>query len=141
MLTISPNHQRHTDAHLFRILIVDTHPLMRKGMRALIEEAEDMVICGEASNASEALDEIPHVQPDLLITSLYLGASTGLDLVTVVRVLYPKISVILVSHQDADSFAERARRAGADTYLERGDLIERGLETIRSLLIPPQLPK
>lgn len=141
MLTTNSIHQNQTKAHLFRILIVDAHPLMRKGLRALIEEAEDMVISGEASDASGALDEIAHMQPDLLITSFFLGASTGLDLVTVVRVLYPKIRVIVISHQNADSFAERARQAGADTYLERGDLLEQGLETIRSLLTPPPYSK
>ena len=141
MLTFKHNHQHESKARAFRILIVDAHPLMRKGLRALIEEAEDMVISGEASNASEALDEISLTQPDLMITSLYLGASTGLDLATVVRVLYPKIRVIVVSHQDAIAYTERVKQAGADTYLERSELMDQGLRTIRSLLIQPHLPE
>ncbi len=122
---------------LFKILVVDTHPIMRKGFKALIDDAGDMVTCGEASNASEALDEITRDKPDLLVTSLYLGASTGLDLATIVRVLYPDIRFLVVSHQDASSYTDRARQAGADAYLERSAFIDEGLKTIRSLLGPP----
>jgi CheY-like chemotaxis protein len=68
-----------------RILIVDDHPLVRRGLTALINAEPDLVVCAEAANSRDGLAAIADASPDLVIADLSLGDSDGLDLVRQIR--------------------------------------------------------
>lgn len=99
-----------------RILIVDDHPLFREGLQQLIARDTDLEVCGEASNASEAMQRISELNPDLVVVDISLGASSGIDLIKTIRSTYDDLPVLVVSMHDESLYAERSLRAGAMGY-------------------------
>ncbi len=100
-----------------RILIVDDHPLFREGLGQMIDRNPDLMVCGEAADAAEALTAIAELKPDLVLVDITLGGSNGLDLIKVIREKYPDLPVLVVSMHEESLYAERALRAGAMGYV------------------------
>src|SRR4026208_385866 len=97
-----------------RIVIVDDHPLFRKGLQELIHSDASFAVCGEAGNASEAIEVIRKLHPDLVIVDLSLPGANGIELIKNIRAEYPKLPVLVLSMHDESLYALRAMRAGAD---------------------------
>lgn len=116
------------------ILVVDDHPVLRRGLASLIESEPDLVVCAEADSCQAALDVIRERQPDLIIVDLVLGESDGLDLVKELKKSYPKIPALVLSMHDEVVYAERSLRAGARGYVTKEQLDETVLVAIRQLL-------
>jgi DNA-binding NarL/FixJ family response regulator len=100
-----------------RILIVDDHPLFREGLGQMIDRNPDLMVCGEAADAAEALTAIEELKPDLALVDITLGGTNGLDLIKVIREKYPDLPVLVVSMHEESLYAERALRAGAMGYV------------------------
>ena len=124
----------HKEARNRTLLIVDPHPIMRRGYRALIEDIPGVDVCAEASSLHDALEALERCKPDIMITSVALDEGDGFSLVREARRRYPWTRILMVSHQDASLYTQRALDAGADAYLERSDLPDRGCDIVRSLL-------
>src|SRR5262249_18831213 len=77
-----------------RIVIVDDHPLFRKGLEQLIHSDNAFSVCGEAGNASEALEVIRKLHPDLAIVDLSLPGANGIELIKNIRAEYPKLPIL-----------------------------------------------
>jgi len=117
------------------ILIVDDHPLMRRGLTALIDSEPDLVVCAEAGNRQAALEAIARRPPDLAIVDLSLeGGEDGLDLVKALKIRRPSIPALALSMHPEAVYAERALRAGARGYLAKQQLGEAVLAAIRRVL-------
>ncbi|OZC03325.1 response regulator [Rubricoccus marinus] len=102
------------------IYLVDDHPIMRDGIKLLLQREEDMQLCGEAVNAAEALQALNSgVEPDLLVVDLSLPGISGLDLIKQVRSLYPDLLILTLSAHDESVYAERVIRAGAQGYVAK----------------------
>ena len=69
----------------YRVFIVDDHPVVHDGLKNLIEQEEDLVVCGEAADAATALKTIPETSPDIALVDLSLEHSSGLELVKDIR--------------------------------------------------------
>ncbi len=119
---------------LKRILIVDDHPLMRKGVAHLIEEEPDLEVGGEADTAAQALNLISARQPDLVLTEIALPDRSGLELIKDVRVFHPGVPVLVVSMHDERLYAERVLRAGGRGYVPKQEDGRRLLQAIRKVL-------
>ena len=118
-----------------KILIVDDHPLMRRGLTALIDSEPDLVVCAEAGNRQAALDAIARRPPDIAIVDLSLeGGEDGLDLVKALKIRSPPIPALVLSMHPEALYAERALRAGARGYLAKQQLGEAVLAAIRRVL-------
>src|SRR6266496_5338919 len=100
-----------------RIVIVDDHPLFRKGLGEMIHSDGTFAVCGEAGNASEAMDVIRRLNPDLAIVDLSLPGANGIELIKNIRAEFPKVPILVVSMHDESLYAVRALRAGADGYV------------------------
>jgi DNA-binding NarL/FixJ family response regulator len=117
------------------IFIVDDHPLMRRGLTALIDNEPDLAICGEATTRQGALKAIGWRAPDLVIVDLALeGGDDGLDLVKDLEIRYPAIPVLVFSMHPEAVYAERALRAGAHGFVSKQELDKTVLVAIRRLL-------
>src|SRR4051812_25290761 len=95
-----------------RIFIVDDHPVFREGLGKVVEQEDDLTVCGEAGTAAEAFSKIGRLKPDLVLTDIGLEGKSGLELIQDLHAMSPELSVLVISMHDESLFAERVLRAG-----------------------------
>ena len=117
-----------------RILVVDDHPLVREGLVGLIAQQSDMIACGEASTAREAMAAVTEHKPDLVILDLRLRGADGLELIKSFKAQIPELRILILSQYDAPLYAERALRAGAMGYVIKEQAPDEVLGAIRTVL-------
>jgi DNA-binding NarL/FixJ family response regulator len=117
-----------------RVVVVDDHPIVRRGLVQMINNEGDLEVCGEAETIVEALKVMAAAKPDVAIVDLYLKGASGLELLKDVKVRYPKMPVLVLSMYDESIYAERALRAGARGYMMKEEATERVLVAIRRIL-------
>lgn len=117
-----------------KILIVDDHPLVREGLRRIIDSQPDLTVCGEASNAKEAVAAVATHQPNLVLLDLSMPGRDGIDLTKQLWLDDPKLPVLVLSMHDESVYAERTLRAGARGYIMKSELPETLLAAIRRIL-------
>jgi DNA-binding NarL/FixJ family response regulator len=117
-----------------KILIVDDHAFIRRGLRDFIGRESDLSICGEASGRNEALKLCAEASPQLALIDLSLGADSGLDLVKDIAAQFPCIKMVVLSMQDEMLYAERVLRAGASGYVSKEVHPDRLVEAVRCVL-------
>ena len=117
-----------------RILVVDANPLVRRGLAALIDGEPDLVVCGKAATAQEALDAIAVVGPELVIADFSFEEGLGLDLLHEIRARHRCLPVLLMSIDDAPIYVERALSSGASGCVSKQALDETVLTAIRAAL-------
>ncbi|WP_022835306.1 response regulator [Salisaeta longa] len=118
----------------YDIMLVDDHPLMRKGLALSLDEEPDLNIAGQLSSAEEALDALDRLDPDLAIVDISLPGMSGVELVKHLQSLRPELPILVVSRHDETLYAERVIRAGARGYImkmEAGDII---VQAVRQVL-------
>ena len=103
-----------------KIFLVDDHPMLREGLMRLIEQKADCQVCGEAMTASQALDAIPILEPDMVMMDISLPDKSGLELIKDLKAITPHIRILVFSMHDEMLYAERVIRAGAKGYLMKG---------------------
>lgn len=116
------------------VLIVDDHPVLRRGLAALIESEPALAVSGEAAAVNEAMVLIGEHQPNLVIVDLTLEGSDGLELVKAMRVKHPTIPALVLSMHDEAVYAERALKAGARGYVTKQQLDDTLLVAIYRIL-------
>jgi DNA-binding NarL/FixJ family response regulator len=117
-----------------RILVVDDHPIVRQGLALLINREPDLVVCGEAEEASGAMHVLASARPDVLILDISLNGPDGLDLLKNIRTTHPSLPVLILSMHDESIYAERALRAGANGYIMKQEATEKVLDALRRIL-------
>jgi DNA-binding NarL/FixJ family response regulator len=117
-----------------RVLIVDDHPIVRHGMGQLLGDEPDLVVCGEAANAGEAIRAVEALRPDMAIIDIQLDGMDGLNLLKDLKARWPGLHVLIVSVHDETLYAERALRAGALGYLNKQTATEYLVEACRRVL-------
>ncbi len=117
-----------------RILIIDGHPLVRRGLTELIDNEPDLTVCGEAATQSEGLDAITATTPDLVIADVQLEGGDGVELVKQIRLHHQQLPVLLISMNDQPGDAGRALQAGANGYVTKQEMSETVLIAIRCVL-------
>lgn len=116
-----------------KVFLVDDHPVVRQGLRMLIEQDPEFIICGESDSAQEALRQLTTLTPDILLTDISLQESNGLELVKDIRQHNPNLPILVFSIHDESVYAERALSAGANGYVmkqEDPDLLLRALHKV-----------
>ena len=117
-----------------RVLLVDDHPVLRKGLVRLIDAKDGFVVCGEASNAAEAMTLIRELHPDLAIVDIGLPGTSGIELTKSIRTEFPKLPVLILSMHEEALYATRALRAGAMGYIVKQDAIDNIAAALREAL-------
>ena len=117
-----------------RILILDDHPMTRYGLTQLINHEPDLLVCGEAESASQALGAIKSARPDLVLADLTMPGKSGLEFIKDLQALYPGLPVLVVSMHDESVYAQRVLHAGARGYIMKNEGGEKVLEAIRQVL-------
>ena len=123
----------HAAHNLIRILTVDDHPLLRKGIVALVNAEPDMKLVAEASNGKEAIDAFRTQRPDVTLMDLQMPGVDGLDAIQAIRDEFPEARIIVLTTYSGDMRVLRALRAGARGYILKGNVHEELLNAIRAV--------
>lgn len=116
-----------------RILAVDDHPLVRRGIVDLVRIQPDMILVGEACDGREAIEQFRVHHPDVTLMDLQMPEMNGLDALIAIRSESPGARVIVLTTYSGDVQILRALKAGAQAYLLKNTLHKELLETIRSV--------
>jgi DNA-binding NarL/FixJ family response regulator len=130
--------------NLIRILTVDDHPLLRKGIAALVNAESDMKLIAEASNGEEAIDAFRSHRPDVTLMDLQMPGVDGIGAIGRIRGEFANARIIVLTTYTGDIQVLRALRAGARAYILKGHVHKELLETIRAVhagqkRIPPDV--
>jgi DNA-binding NarL/FixJ family response regulator len=117
-----------------RILIVDDHPILRMGIRELLNQEDDFEVCAIAENISSARKAIAETPLDLAIIDISLAGENGLDLVKEMNEGDSGIRVLVLSMHDESVWAERAIRAGARGYIMKKEAAESIITAVRNIM-------
>jgi len=117
-----------------RILLVDDHPVLRKGLVRLIDSKNEFVVCGEASTAADAMALIRELGPHLAIVDIGLPGASGIELTKTIRAEFQKLPVLILSMHEEAFYATRALRAGAMGYIVKQDAIDNIADALREAL-------
>jgi len=117
-----------------RILLVDDHPVLRKGLSRLIDLKDEFVVCGEASTAVDAMALIRELEPHLAIVDIGLPGRSGIELTKTIRAEFQQLPVLILSMHEEAFYATRALRAGAMGYIVKKDAIDNIADAMREAL-------
>ena len=117
-----------------RILIVDNHPVVRHGLRSIMQGAHDLMVCGEAETVSEARAAVAQLKPDAVVCDIGLNQFEGIELVRSVRAHHPDLPILVLSTQDEELYAERMLSVGANGYIMKDASSEALLGALRRVL-------
>ena len=120
--------------NIFKIMIVDDHPIFCLGMAELINKESDLVVSDIEDTADKAWSAIKNNKPDLVIVDISLKESNGLDLVEDIKREYPDLPVLVLSMYDEALYAERALISGARGYIMKQKAIGQVVKAIHQLL-------
>lgn len=116
-----------------RILVVDDHSVVRQGIITLLEDEEDLLIAGEASDGDEVWDMIETVTPDVVLLDLTMPRMSGIDVIKQIVPAFPAVKVLVFSmHNNAD-YMISAATSGASGYLQKDTSRDEMLRAIRSI--------
>lgn len=117
-----------------KIYLVDDHPIVRKGITQVINQEEDLEVCGSTDSADQTLRDVERLKPDCVIVDISLEGISGIDIVKGLKTRYPGLYTMVLSMHDESIYAERALRAGARGYVMKKEASEKIVGAIRHVL-------
>jgi two-component system, NarL family, invasion response regulator UvrY len=117
-----------------RIVIADDHPVVRRGLRAIVEDALLPADVHEAGNAAELLTLVRKREPDVVLLDIAMPGRSGLEALKELRREHPKIPMLVLSIHSADEFAVRSIKAGASGYLTKDSAPEELVDAIQTVV-------
>jgi DNA-binding NarL/FixJ family response regulator len=130
--------------NLIRILTVDDHPILRKGLAALVNAEPDLKLVAEASNGKEAIEAFRCHQPDITLMDLQMPGLDGIQAIESICGEFPGARIIVLTTYTGDTRVVRALKAGARAFVLKGHVLDELLDTIRAVnagkkRIPPDV--
>ncbi len=105
------------DQFPIRVLVVDDHIMVRRGLAVFLIRYDDLVLVGEASNGEEAIEKCAELQPDVVLMDLMMPVMDGITAIQLIRERYPNIQAIALTSFSEEKLVENALQAGAIGYL------------------------
>jgi DNA-binding NarL/FixJ family response regulator len=129
-----------------KVLIVDDHPVVRLGLRTMLESEEHIVVTGMAGSAREGMLEIQRVQPDVVLMDLRMPEMGGVEAIGELRRVAENIRILVLTNYDEDDYIIRALKAGAMGYLLKNTPQEEIIHAVEMVhknqsCIPPNIAK
>ncbi|HTR37558.1 MAG TPA: response regulator transcription factor [Bryobacteraceae bacterium] len=133
-----------SDSPVIRVLTVDDHALLRKGIALLVNAEPDMELIGEASTGLEAIKQFKQHRPDVTLMDLQMPGMSGIEAMIAIRNEFADARIIVLTTYAGDAQVIRALKAGARGYLLKAQVNRELLEIIRSVhsghkRIPPEI--
>jgi two-component system, NarL family, invasion response regulator UvrY len=130
---------------MIRVAVADDHPLMREGIKKVLQNEHGINIVGEAENGRELMKLLNENLPDILVLDFTMPGKSGLDLIKDLKSLYPELPILILSIHPAERFAVRALKAGAKGYICKSSISDNLILAIRRIVIekrkyvPPEI--
>ena len=118
-----------------QVLVVDDHPVLRQGIRALLDRQEDIRVCAEASSAEEALVLVRALHPNVILMDLQLPGKSGLEAMKEILVEAPESRILVLSNFTDDKNILAAIEAGASGYLLKVDAADKIIQAVRDTFL------
>ncbi len=119
-------------SHL-RVLLSDDHPIVRRGVRTILESSSEYEICGEAGDGDQTLELANRLRPDIVITDISMTPTNGLEVAQKLHFLLPDAKVLILTMHDSVEMLRAAAVAGASGYLLKSDAEELLVSALQSL--------
>jgi two-component system NarL family response regulator len=120
-------------AHTIRVLVVDDHEIVRKGLCMMLGEQEDFEVVGQAGNGSAAVLLAIELQPDIVLLDIFLGSTNGLDIAQQLQRACPTTRIVIVTGLMDEGHLFRAMRIGVHGFLQKALPIEELLAALRAI--------
>ncbi len=118
---------------MIKILIADDHPIVRQGFKQVLQDTADLVVADEAGNGQEVLGLVSKKDYDVILLDISMPGKNGLEVLKELKVLNPKIPVLILSIYPEEQYAIRALKAGASGYLTKASAPEELISAIRKV--------
>ncbi len=119
---------------MIRIIIVDDHPVVRRGLKQILQEQSDVKVVGEAENAQEAFKIIRTIDCDAVVLDISLPGASGVEILKQLKHEYQKLPVLILSVHPEEQYAVRVMKAGASGYLTKESAPEELVKAIRKII-------
>lgn len=116
-----------------KALIADDHEIIRKGIKTILSETEDIHVVGEAGDGNEVLKKISEIDVDVLVMDFDMPGKNGLETLAELKILHPKLPVIILSIFPEEHYGTRFLKAGASGYLGKASASALLVEAIRQV--------
>jgi len=120
---------------MIQILVADDHPIMRKGLKQLFNETDDMVVTGEASDGGQVLEMISKGGYDLLLLDISMPVKNGFEVLKELRACHHQIPVVILSMHPQEQYASRALKAEASAYITKERASEELVSAVREICL------
>jgi two-component system invasion response regulator UvrY len=117
-----------------RVLIADDHAILRRGLKEILVHELQGVVCGEAADARQVLDQIQASDWDLVMLDITMPGRSGLDILSDIKAVRPKLPVLVLSMHPENQYGKRALKAGASGYMKKESAPEELIKAIRKVL-------
>jgi len=118
---------------MIRLLLVEDHAMVRAGLRALLERANDINIIGEASNGQEAIDMTVELKPDVLVMDIMMPRLNGIQAAEQIRIMKLPVNILLLSMYSDEGLVHQALQSGVKGYVLKTSVSEELLWGIRAV--------
>lgn len=120
---------------MIKVAIADDHPLMLEGIKRVLNREQDIQIIGDASNGTDVMNMLAEELPDILILDLTMPGKSGLDILKDIKMVYPNLSVLILSIHPEERFAVRCIKAGAEGYLCKSGIVNELTRAVRKVVL------
>ncbi len=114
-----------------RVLIVDDHAFIRRGVETILQSFPEWEVCGEASNGSDAVQLANQLNPQVVLMDVTMPGMNGLEATRIIRKQHPEVKVILLTLHESSEVLRSGFRAGANGYLLKADAEEELMKALR----------
>jgi DNA-binding NarL/FixJ family response regulator len=119
---------------MIKVIIVDDHPVVRRGLKQILQEEPDVKVVGEAESAVEALKIIRTIDCDAVVLDISLPGASGVEILKQLKYEYKKLPVLILSVHPEEQYAVRVMKAGASGYLTKESAPDELVKAIRKII-------
>lgn len=116
-----------------RILLVDDHPIVRQGLRTLLEGRTGWEVVGEASDGAEAVEKAKNLKPDVMVLDVTMPRMNGLEACRLLRMQAPQLEILFVTQHDSPQMMREALDAGARGYVVKSNAARDLLQAVEAV--------
>jgi DNA-binding NarL/FixJ family response regulator len=117
-----------------RVLIVDDHAFIRRGVESLLQPFPEWELCGEACNGNDAVNLVDQLHPEVVLMDVTMPGMNGIEATRVIRTAHPQVKIILLTLHESPEVLRSGFRAGANGYLLKGDAEEELMKALRVVI-------